>query len=350
MSEGTSGAGRAQDFLTDIAGILRRREPPDSSEYLRTVYRTMNVLNNEDENLRPRDSQRRPGGLVRLFKDIPTILVPDLHARTDFLYTVFKTTLDGNRTIAEQLSHGDLQLVCVGDAFHSERRGASRWQEAFKEFQEGWKRHSRMDGEMRDSFGVMEMVMLAKLAFPDRVHFLKGNHENISNESGEGNHGFRKYAYEGPMVADYVRRFYGEEFLETYYAYEKSLPLLCIGNGFLVSHAEPATYYDENRVIGYRDEPEVVEGLTWTDNDAAEADSVERMLSAYLGTTAETVYFGGHRPVGDLYKLRARKKFVQFHNPDRFIVVRIRDGASFDVDRDVIEIADRSADAAKERR
>jgi len=349
MSQNCTNGSQGSGFLLELADVLNRKEPPGDRDYLRVVKRAINLLNDENESRRPRDSRGRPGGVVKLIPGVPTLLIPDLHARTDFLYSVFAATIDGALPVAEQLSRGELQVVCVGDAFHSERRGASRWQAAFKEFQEGWKKHKQMDGEMRDSLGVMEMVMLAKLAFPLQFHFLKGNHENISNESGQGNHGFRKYAYEGPMVADYVSRFYGEEFLGTYYSYEKSFPLLCIGDGFLVSHAEPATFYEESRVINHREDPEVIEGLTWTDNDAAEKGSVDRMLTAYLGSTTGTVYFGGHRPVGSLYNLRAENKFVQFHNPERFIVVRIIDGPSFDVDRDVIEIADYSGGPAAAR-
>lgn len=342
MSQNYTNGSEANEFLLRLSGVLNRKEPPDHRDYLRVVRKAINLLNSENENLRPRDAQGRPGGVVKLMAHMPTVLIPDLHARTDFFYSVFAATVDGAFTVAEQISRGELQVVCVGDAFHSERRGASRWQAAFKEFQEGWKKHKQMDGEMRDSLGVMEMVMMAKLAFPDYFHFLKGNHENISNESGQGNHGFRKYAYEGPMVTDYVSRFYGQEFLATYYEYEKSFPLLCIGDGFLVSHAEPATFYEESRVINYREDAQVIEGLTWTDNDAAENGSVEKMLTAYLGSSTGTVYFGGHRPVGNLYSWRAEKRFVQFHNPERFIVVRIQDGPSFDVERDVIEIPDSS--------
>jgi hypothetical protein len=273
--------------------------------------------------------------------------VPDLHARRDFLYSVFAAQVGEGLTLAEALARGSVQVVCVGDAFHTERRGAQRWKHALEEYQKGFKKHDAMDAEMCDSLGVIEMVLEAKIAFPGHFHFLKGNHENIANESGDGNHGFRKYALEGPMVRDYVTSFYGEGFLQRYYEFEKSLPLLVIGNGFLISHAEPASFFGRARVINFRDNPEVVEGLTWTDNGAAEDRSVQEMLKHYLGDDdpARTVYFGGHRPVGGLYTARADDQYIQFHNPDRFIVVRIIDGRDFDPERDVLEIPDRAAEA-----
>ena len=52
--------------------------------------------------------------------------------------------------------------------------------------------------------------------------------------------------------------------------------------------AEPRTFYARDRVVAYRDDPEVVAGLTWTDNDEAEPGSVQLMLEHYLGGEVAT--------------------------------------------------------------
>ncbi len=353
MGEQILGNTQGASLLSALAAVLARKQPPDGDTILRLIDAAQHAEDTQSEQMRPRDVRGRRGGLIRLVDDLPTVIVPDLHARADFLYSIFAAQVGDGLTLSEALARGDVQVVCVGDAFHTERRGAQRWKRALDEYQKGFKKHEAMDAEMRDSFGVIEMVLEAKIAFPGRFHFLKGNHENIANESGDGNHGFRKYALEGPMVRDYVTRFYGETFLQRYYEFEKSLPLLVIGTGFLISHAEPATFFEEARVINFRDDPEVIEGLTWTDNGAAEEQSVQQMLEHYLGDTdaSRTVYFGGHRPVGGLYTKRADDQYIQFHNPDRFIVVRIVDGSQFHAEQDVLEIPDRSAEAlGKERR
>ena len=94
---------------------------------------------------------------------------------------------------------------------------------------------------MRESLGLMEMVMECKSAFPGRFHFLKGNHENIANEEGGGNHPFVKFALEGFMVADYMRLLLRRRrSWPATTSFEKELPLLAVGSGFLASHAEPA--------------------------------------------------------------------------------------------------------------
>jgi hypothetical protein len=336
--------GEAFDDPRDrLLEILLRKTPPDPEAYMELLERVQEVLDNEDETVRPKDTEGLPGGLVRLKEEVTTMIVPDLHARMDFLFSVFVHDDEGE-TVLDKLGRGDIQLVCVGDGFHAERRAKNRWALAFDEYRTGFKKHDMMDAEMKESLGVMEMVMEAKCRFPDCFHFLKGNHENIANEEGEGNHPFRKFSYEGIMVFEWVTKFFGEEFVGSYYEFEKALPLLAAGRNFLVSHAEPVRAFEPQEVIEYRQESDVVEGLTWTANDDAEPDSVETMLESYLTCQPEDscYYFGGHRPVHGLYHARAGGRYIQIHNPDRFAVARIRPVGEIDPERDIIEIENRA--------
>jgi hypothetical protein len=127
---------------------------------------------------------------------------------------------------------------------------------------------------MMESLGLMEMVIELKMAFPNNFHFLKGNHENIANEEGFGNHPFRKFAFEGHMVARWVQTFYGKDFIDSYYEFEKNLPLFVIGRNFIISHAEPLYFFEREAIVEYRNNPDVVEGLTWTANDEADPESL----------------------------------------------------------------------------
>jgi hypothetical protein len=320
--------------------IYARATPPEASSFLKKLDRVGFVLINEDPAIRPYDHAGLPGGIVQLKRDIPTIIVPDLHARMDFFISTMQLIMPDGRTVLEKLENESVQVVCVGDGFHAEGRAAHRWQLAYEEFKKNYKKHRNMDEEMRESLGVMEMVIEVKSAFPRVFHFLKGNHENISNEQGDGNHPFRKYAFEGPMVAQYVRQFYGDEFLENYYGFEKSLPLFAVGRNFLISHAEPSEFFDRESILEYRDRPDVVEGLTWTANDEAEENSVDLMLEGFLeGDDGEVFYyFGGHRPVAENYHLRASGRYVQIHNPERFIIALINSDGAIELERDIREI------------
>jgi hypothetical protein len=139
-----------------------------------------------------------------------------------------------------------------------------------------------MDDEMYESLTALQIVALLKRAYPDRVHGLKGNHENIANEEGRGNHQFGKFAWEGAMVAEYMNRFYPGDPFDGVYRFEHDLPLLAVGDTFVVTHAEPAEFFTFDEIRNYRDHPHVVEGLTWTDNDAADPDSVAVTLALML--------------------------------------------------------------------
>lgn len=336
--------GEALGDLEDrLIEIFSRKTPPEPDAYMRLLARVQEVLDNEDETVRPPDDTGLPGGLVQLKKDVPTIIVPDLHARMDFLLSVFLYEDEGE-IVLEKLGRNEAQVVCVGDGFHAEGRAKNRWALAFEEYRAGFKKHGQMDEEMRESLGVMEMVMEAKCRFPGSFHFLKGNHENIANEEGEGNHPFRKFSYEGIMVLEWVTRFFGEEFIGSYYEFEKSLPLLAVGRNFLVSHAEPVRAFEREEVIEYRLEGDVVEGLTWTANDDAEPDSVKTMIESYLNCAPEEpcYYFGGHRPVSGLYRRRAGGRYLQIHNPDRLVAARVGPVGEIDPGRDIIEIEDRT--------
>jgi hypothetical protein len=143
------------------------------------------------------------------------------------------------------------------------------------------------------------------------------------------------------MVLDYMRQFYGEELLGEYARFEKQLPLLAVGRSFLISHAEPAAFFPRQQVIDYRRHPSVVSGLTWTDNDEAQAGSVGRMLSHYLEEEDEPYYyFGGHRPVSGEYRVRADGHYVQIHDPERFVIAYLPAFQEIELDRDVREIDD----------
>lgn len=326
--------------MVSLSSIVLRGTLPAREEFLALLKETTRLLASEEQLYRPRDEHNRPGGLVRLGPG-STVVVPDLHARLPFLLHVLAHEV-GGRPFLELLEEGSGQIVCVGDGLHSESRGVARWKKALKEFSGGFARHRAMDEEMLEGLGLMEMVMRLKLAFPDRFHFLKGNHENILNEEGRGNHPFRKFAFEGEMVRSWMEKFYGGELLSAYADFERELPLVAADGNFMVSHGEPLRAYSREEVIRYRSLDDVVYGLTWTPNDGAEEGSVARMIQEFCSEPAEAVYFGGHRVIRERYALRAEGRYVQLHNPSVYIIALLEPGRTFDPERDVVELPDRT--------
>ncbi len=326
------------EILETIRAIASRDALPDKGAYTRLLERTITALEHEKADARPPDSTGLSGGLVRLDKRLPTLVLPDLHGRTDFFRGVLESPFAAGETVAAAIGSGSLQMLCLGDGFHSERRGKKRWIRAFEEYTHGFRKREAMDEEMTESLSLMEMVMECKCAFRDRFHFLKGNHENILNEEGNGNHAFRKFSYEGEMVREYVTAFYGQDFLELYALFEKRLPLFVVGGTFLASHSEPYRFYAEEELVEARIRSEVTLGLTWTGNDEASDGSVGAMLDAYLPGVPGAVYLGGHRPVPETYLLRAGNRYVQIHNPEREIVALVPADRPFDPDADIKEL------------
>ena len=338
-------------FRDETAALLKKRlleiyareNPPAGNEFHKLLKKVNKTLSKEDSYQRPRDASGQPGGVIYLLPDTTTIIIPDIHARMELVLNVLLYEDRHRRSNLDKLSTGQLQVVCVGDGVHAEGRAAERWALALDEFKEDFATHEHMDEEMQESFGVMEMVMETKSSFPTTFHFLKGNHENIRNETGSGNYAYGKYAYEGAMVFHYVQIFYSEAFIEQYVVFEKNLPLLAIGNNFLISHAEPYTFFDRQRVIEYRNNPDVVEGMTWTDNDMAEDGSVQRMIGHYLGEEqiGRSYYFAGHRAISGRYRYKAESGFVQLHNPKKSIIAVIKPDEKIDLDIDIVETSDR---------
>jgi hypothetical protein len=336
---------------------------PSRKELSLLLEEVIPTLQQENQHYRPRDEKGRPGGLIQL-SNAPVILVPDLHGRIDFLQQLLqwrpplKRVSEGSMgphsntppraatmappagapTTEELLSSGELQIVCVGDGLHSESRGYKRWQKALKEFIGSFSKHGAMDEEMGEGLGLMQLVMTLKRDHPANFHFLKGNHENILNREGQGDHAFRKFAFEGEMVRLYMETFYGEELLSRYAEFEQELPLVAADATFMVSHAEPARGFSREEVIGYRSRPDVTEGLTWTPNDGAQPGSVAAMINEFCSHPEKALYFGGHRVIPNRYTVRAQGRYIQFHNPLLHQIILLRPGEIPDPDQDIIDL------------
>jgi hypothetical protein len=329
-------AGRAQ-------ALARAPSLPSGPELAALVAAVRSILDSESQATRPRDSLGRPGGLVQL-PELPTLILPDLHARPSFIASAlaWKPPRLG-RSMASLLEEGRACLVSLGDVFHSEAGNAARrWAQALREYASGWESHSVMDQEMGLCLAAATILLEAKRAFPAHCHYLKGNHENIADEEGGGDHSFYKFVVEGEMVASWFLRSYGPELLASYRELEHSLPLLVLAERFVASHGEPAFALSRRDLVDYRSRPDVVEALIWTGNGDAEAGSVRGSLEALMGADRArgARWFAGHRPVAGRYALRAGGRFVQFHDPAAHRVVFLEPGRDPDPDRDIFDLGD----------
>ena len=110
-----------------LGEIRDRPNPPEPAAFAATLRRARAALAAEPPEARPADGRGFPGGVVRLYEELPTIIVPDLHARLDFFLGLLEWRRGGEAPVLERLASGELQLLCLGDGMHAEARAARRW-------------------------------------------------------------------------------------------------------------------------------------------------------------------------------------------------------------------------------
>lgn len=329
-----------QGLIDRIRAAAGRAELPEPERLAEPFAAAAAVLEGLPPAKRPAGGDGRAGGLVEL-EELPCLVLPDLHARPEVPRRLAECRPPGfGANVVELLAAGAIQVVMLGDGPHSEGpAAAARWRAAWLECQAGWAPCPAMREEMTLAFDAMEAVALLVAAFPGAFVFLKGNHENIRNEEGGGNHPFGKYAYEGQMSRDWTLRFLGEAFLDAYAAFEAALPLAARGPAWLATHAEPAFALDPAAVVDGRRRPEVVRALTWTANDAADPGALEATLAAFLPPGGRPgVCLAGHRPVAQRFALRCGGRLVQIHDLARTQAALVRPGVAFDPTADLFDL------------
>jgi len=320
---------------------------PAGQELEKALEAVVAAANTIPPAIRPRAREGSyPGGLIQLPPDKPCVLVPDVHARPDFIESLLLSVFPGiEGTLDTALAKGLATLVFLGDIPHAEGElAARRWNRAYERIVRTHDAHAilcpEMDEEMSLSLAALLAVIDVQCRNPSSVFCLKGNHDNMTNAADHGDLPFYKYADEGRMGALWLEMRYGEKIAHLIRRYELSLPVVACGPNFCASHAEPAFPLDKERIISFREHPEVVQALIWTANDEAKPGSVARSLEALLdsGEIAQhSVWFSGHRPVRDNFALRANGQLVQIHNPGLWHVVLLSPNAKqadfYDVQR-----------------
>lgn len=320
---GPAGAALA---LQDLKAMARREELDSRQGLLASLQGATEVLESGT-------------GIAELPQGVPTLVIPDIHARREFLVKVMEHELNGEK-VFDLLQAGQVNVLCLGDGMHGERRVRERWVEAESDFQAGnVAGSSAMRQEMVESLGTMQMVMDLKTAFPENFHYLRGNHDEMNNPSRE----YMKFARtlsESGMVRSWVKESLGEDFLERYARFEESMPLAATGQGLVATHAAPGSALTREE-IERRDE-RAFTTLAWTDNTLWEPDGHEReVFQGNLGQlgSPEAHWLVGHRPVQDgLYRGQFDDRLVQVNAPGEFVVALVGADGSFDPKRDIFSL------------
>lgn len=330
-------------LLNKIIGYSKAEVLPDHDTLFALIDKTVTVLEKEPDLYREHAEDGKPGGLLDFtsekFSSLPVIIVPDLHARAEFMIRLLESDIV-KPTVLDALNERRVIVICVGDGVHAENRAYDRWRDAYSDWMNYEYTGRSMTEEVREGIATMGGVMELKCAFPQNFHFLKGNHENIMDNEGDGDHSFRKFALEGEMVRDFIREVYGDVILHIESCFERALPVCAICSTCGVSHAEPLKAYSKKEIINYHQNPSLILGLTWTANDEAVDGGVRKMFKSLnkKNKDAQPLWFGGHRPVPDTYLLRQEGAFIQIHNPDEMNVAVVTPGKEFNPDEDILSV------------
>lgn len=368
-----------------IKNILLEKKLPDYDDFFEVLNEVTEVLENEDESYRPKNDDEKCGSLIDFQnEDKLTLVVPDLHARPDFLLDILsadvKKFVDENEldflfcgksrtdcvkcgnSVFEMLQNDLIRLVFVGDILHSENN-RNRWYQIEDEFEQKNYSGEKMCIEMGEGLSVLFSLCRLKASFPKNIHILKGNHENILNKTGNGDFGFKKFVDEGEMCRLFVQNYYGDDILFLIHCFEKELPLVFVSKNAVVSHAEPKTAFSRKEIINARNNAEIIYGFTWTANGEAEEGSVGQIIKnlvcdAEKETEIENkdeiqtefenenvnqdennyVYLAGHRPVKDNFELRQGGKFIQIHNVKKQNVAVVKFWKKFSPENDIVSV------------
>lgn len=336
-----------QKKLKEIENILQNKELPSHDYVFDLTSNASEILENESSVYRPLDKNNNPGSLLDFLDDtLPMVVIPDIHARPFFIKNILECILPNDfipstrkaYTIFEALSKGYIRLVCVGDALHTEYFTKERWLNAWEEFRIGIYTGPSMTKEMLSGMNTICALMKIKEFFPNNFHFLKGNHENIMNRTGDGDFSFMKYANEGFMVREFIHEFYGDDILYLLSCVENAMPLVLVSKNCVISHAEPKKAYTKEQIINARSDGNIVADFTWTANDEAENGSVKKIIKS-LNPSAKIddyIYFAGHRTVKENFALRQNGLLVQIHNPKNQNVFLIYKDRKFNPKSDIL--------------
>ena len=277
-------------------------------------------------------------GIVDLPKGVPTMVIPDIHAQRDYLPRALEHKIDG-KPVLDLLKEGKMNLLCLGDGMHGEGRARSRWLEAEQDFLNN-KPSKAMHDEMVESMGTMKMVMDLKKGLGDNFAYLRGNHDDINPQ-----HGYLKFTRVGEsnLVKDWVGKNYGEDLLHQWHDFEKSMPLVAKGSGFVASHAAPGKVLDRREVEAKSGS--AFRALAWTENrnwaeQGQEREEFEENLKV-VGAEAGDKWIVGHRKVENAnYRSQFDDQLIQVNplDTDGFVVAMIGADGSYDPAKDTFKV------------
>ncbi len=210
--------------------------------------------------------------MVNLPRDITPIFVGDLHAQVDNLLTL----LSHNGFMAA-LEAGDAALIILGDSVHPEEDGRL--------------------AEMDTSLLITDLILRLKLRFPQRVFYIRGNHDSFSEDV------FKFGVAQCLLWESVVRDRRGATYLRELERFYDLLPYLVFSEDYVACHAAPIkTRFTKDMLINIHRHPGLVRELTHNrlrrrNFPAGYSKADVKHFRDTLGVPEETAFFVSHSPL-----------------------------------------------------
>jgi Calcineurin-like phosphoesterase len=332
--------------LEALSAFARRDQLEPPRTYRRAIEEVVEVLS-------------RQGSLPHLH-DLPTIIIPDLHARRTMLTDILRAQIVGGPSasgqVFELLQQGRINVVCVGDIVHSEER--SNW---VINLDGDWT-SELLDKEMVRSLGAGAMVMYLKLQFPEHFHCLRGNHDDVTGEMGKYRKfvGIRRDEYDEVVLVDgrpvltadkgepeivrdwlLARKEWGQAFIDAWAQFERALPIFAQGSYYAISHTLPLIPLSEAALRDSNRPKEITFELT--SRRGINGSAIAETLNNLGIKSIVQHWFYGHSMVpqdknGGKYEEDLDGLLIRLNNPTKYVFAYVPasgDERHFDPRRDV---------------
>lgn len=252
--------------------------------------------------------------ITNIKSKLPSIIVPDIHARWKFVVDVFA-----------KYSPNKYNIIFTGDIIHSEGP-ENKWRQIEQYIIRNCGGHfnnvsEAMQEEIDNSCKALELILSFQKQFPDSVFLLRGNHDDISCKI-QGDYGkYARVCMESALFREALK-VVDKNLLHAYYQFEKKMPYLYVGHDFLASHTIP----DEKwtlKDIKFNDK-RTHWSFSWADNTNYSSSCLMHFEGnlGRLGSNAR-YWFCGHRPVekDQLVRTQCGGKLVQNNHPDCQVII-----------------------------
>ncbi len=238
------------------------------------IHKVIEIVNKNSH--RSKNSYGNPGGLIDLIKiNKPVIIVGDLHGAIDNL----KAIID-HEDNEEKLRKGELIMIIIGDGVHNDQTGYMK--------------------EMDSSLLVLEEIYRLILTYGENVLYIRGNHDTFERRLT------KSAIQQGLEFQNYLTEFKGESYVTATDEFFESLPLLILGEKFVITHGGPIRHgAGRHEIIDIEDNSDYYNQLIWnrlhefrgTPSLKEYGEDDIRKMIAKLEMPEDSFFIVGHNPM-----------------------------------------------------